>query len=55
MKFEAGDGITKASASFSAPALGNAPVVYYVNDYGDTKPLKFSCAGSSCTVQSDSK
>ncbi|MBW5408655.1 molecular chaperone [Morganella morganii] len=45
----------KAFASFSAPELGNAPVVYYINDYGDTKPLKFGCAGNICTVQSDSK
>ena len=55
VKFEPVMVSPKASASFSAPALGNAPVVYYVNDYGDTKPLKFSCAGSNCTVQSDSK
>lgn len=45
----------KDSASFSAPALGNEPVVYYVNDYGDTRPLKFSCAGNTCTGQPDNR
>lgn len=55
VKFEPVMVSPKTAASFSAPALGNAPVVYYVNDYGDTKPLKFSCTGSSCTVQPDSK
>ncbi|OBU09643.1 molecular chaperone [Morganella psychrotolerans] len=45
----------KSSATFSAPALGNTPTAYYVNDYGDTKPLKFSCNGNTCSVQTENK
>lgn len=39
-----GKGTLKASAS----ALGNSPVLTYINDYGGRPQLKFSCSGSSC-------
>ncbi|HHQ6566071.1 fimbria/pilus periplasmic chaperone [Serratia fonticola] len=39
-----GQGTLKASAS----ALGNSPVLTYINDYGGRPQLKFSCSGSSC-------
>ncbi|MCG3100567.1 fimbria/pilus periplasmic chaperone [Enterobacter sp. DRP3] len=34
----------------SAAALGNHPVLTYINDYGGRPQLTFSCNGSSCTV-----
>ncbi|BEO62837.1 fimbrial protein StfD [Serratia marcescens] len=34
----------------SAAAVGNSPVLTYVNDYGGRPQLSFSCSGSSCTV-----
>ncbi len=39
-----GQGTLTASAS----ALGNSPVLTYINDYGGRPQLKFSCSGSSC-------
>lgn len=35
----------------SASALGNAPVLTYVNDYGGRPQIQFSCAGASCTAK----
>ncbi|MBC3379050.1 fimbria/pilus periplasmic chaperone [Serratia fonticola] len=34
----------------SAAALGGAPVLVYVNDYGGQPALTFRCAGSTCQV-----
>lgn len=34
----------------SASAVGNSPVLTYVNDYGGRPQLSFSCNGSTCTV-----
>lgn len=34
----------------SAAAVGNSPVLTYVNDYGGRPQLSFSCSGSTCTV-----
>ncbi|HBO22095.1 MULTISPECIES: fimbria/pilus periplasmic chaperone [unclassified Providencia] len=36
----------------SASALGSAPVLTYINDYGGRPKLTFSCNGSNCTVAS---
>ncbi|RBQ33767.1 molecular chaperone [Rahnella aquatilis] len=34
----------------SASAVGNSPVLTYVNDYGGRPQLSFSCSGSTCRV-----
>lgn len=34
----------------SVAALGNAPVLTYINDYGGRPQLSFTCNGSACTV-----
>lgn len=34
----------------SASALGAAPVLVYVNDYGGQVALTFRCSGTSCQV-----
>ncbi|WP_448885531.1 fimbria/pilus periplasmic chaperone [Citrobacter telavivensis] len=34
----------------SAAALGNSPVLTFVNDFGGRPQLTFSCNGSTCTV-----
>ncbi|CAI1018458.1 Chaperone protein papD precursor [Serratia proteamaculans] len=34
----------------SAAAVGNSPVLTYVNDYGGRPQLSFSCNASTCTV-----
>ncbi|MEL5596583.1 fimbria/pilus periplasmic chaperone [Serratia ureilytica] len=34
----------------SAAALGSAPVLVYVNDYGGQPPLTFRCNGATCNV-----
>ena len=34
----------------SAAAVGNSPVLTYVNDYGGRPQLSFSCNGSTCIV-----
>ena len=39
----------------SAAAVGNSPVLTYVNDYGGRPQLSFSCNGSSCTVVPEKK
>nr|WP_181375188.1 fimbria/pilus periplasmic chaperone [Pectobacterium carotovorum] len=39
----------------SAAAVGNSPVLTYVNDYGGRPLLSFSCNGSTCTVISAKK
>ncbi|WP_240660484.1 fimbria/pilus periplasmic chaperone [Serratia marcescens] len=39
----------------SAAAVGNNPVLTYVNDYGGRPQLSFSCSGSTCTVVPEKK
>lgn len=39
---------SQAPLGGSASALGNAPVVTYINDYGGRPQLKFNCSGSTC-------
>ncbi|WP_447889707.1 fimbria/pilus periplasmic chaperone [Serratia fonticola] len=34
----------------SAAAVGDSPVLTYVNDYGGRPTLSFSCSGNTCTV-----
>lgn len=41
-----GKGALKAGVS----ALGNSPVLTYINDYGARPQLQFSCSGNSCTA-----
>lgn len=36
----------------SASAMGNSPVLTYINDYGGRPKLTFSCAGNTCTAKS---
>ncbi|AKG68319.1 molecular chaperone [Serratia fonticola] len=38
------------SLTVSAEAVGNSPVLTYVNDYGGRPQLSFRCNGSTCTV-----
>ncbi|WP_058911441.1 fimbria/pilus periplasmic chaperone [Entomohabitans teleogrylli] len=42
---------SKATLSLGADALGNAPVLVFVNDYGSLRLLPFQCAGSACKAQ----
>ncbi|ELY3771526.1 fimbria/pilus periplasmic chaperone [Cronobacter dublinensis] len=35
----------------SAAALGNGPVLTYVNDYGGRPKIQFSCGGATCTAK----
>ncbi|EOC0416709.1 fimbria/pilus periplasmic chaperone [Cronobacter malonaticus] len=35
----------------SAAALGNNPVLTYVNDYGGRPKIQFTCGGASCTAK----
>lgn len=39
----------------SANALGNSPVLTYINDYGGRPTLSFSCQGSQCHVVPEKK
>jgi P pilus assembly chaperone PapD len=39
----------------SATALGNNPVLTYINDYGGRPPLTFSCQGNQCHVVPEKK
>lgn len=39
----------------SASAVGNSPVLTYVNDYGGRPQLSFNCSGATCTVLPDKK
>ncbi|QGH64326.1 fimbria/pilus periplasmic chaperone [Serratia proteamaculans] len=41
-----------ATLGGSAKALGDAPVLTYINDYGGRPTLTFGCAGTTCTVKS---
>jgi P pilus assembly chaperone PapD len=44
-----------ASLKISASALGNAPVLTYINDYGGRPQLSFNCNGASCQAVAGSK
>lgn len=41
--------------SVSANALGNSPVLTYINDYGGRPTLTFSCQGNQCHVVPEKK
>jgi len=43
---------SSATLSGSAAALGSAPVLTYINDYGGRPQLIFGCSGSTCSVKS---
>ncbi|MCW7548968.1 fimbria/pilus periplasmic chaperone [Photorhabdus sp. APURE] len=45
---------SSAVLSGSVGALGSAPVLTYVNDYGGRPQLTFSCAGNHCQVTKSS-
>lgn len=38
----------QGSLTVNAGALGDSPVLTYINDYGGRPQLKFSCSGNSC-------
>ncbi|MGC2909182.1 fimbria/pilus periplasmic chaperone [Serratia marcescens] len=44
-----------ATMKVTASALGNAPVLTYINDYGGRPQLTFSCNGASCQAVAGSK
>lgn len=41
----------QASLTLDAQALGNTPVLVFVNDYGSLRLLPFQCSGSVCKAQ----
>lgn len=41
--------------SVSAKALGNSPVLTYINDYGGRPTLMFTCQGNDCHVVAEKK
>ncbi|ASV56844.1 Periplasmic fimbrial chaperone StfD [Lelliottia jeotgali] len=41
----------KATLKGSAAAVGNSPVLTYINDYGGRPKLIFGCGGNTCTVK----
>lgn len=43
----------KGQATIEAPAsaLGNSPVLSYVNDYGGRPQIQFTCSGANCTAK----
>jgi len=43
---------SKAPLSIGVQALGNTPVLVFVNDYGSLRLLPFQCAGNTCKAQS---
>lgn len=42
---------SNALLNASASALGNSPVLTYINDYGGRPQLQFTCSGSVCTAK----
>ncbi|CDJ75103.1 TPA: fimbria/pilus periplasmic chaperone [Serratia marcescens] len=44
-----------ATMKVTASALGNTPVLTYINDYGGRPQLTFSCNGASCQAVAGSK
>lgn len=41
---------SQGTLGLSASALGSAPVLSYINDYGGRPQLQFSCSGTECRV-----
>ncbi|MEG0278704.1 MAG: fimbria/pilus periplasmic chaperone [Morganella sp. (in: enterobacteria)] len=41
---------SQGTLNLSASALGNSPVLTYINDYGGRPQLQFSCQGTQCSV-----
>ncbi len=41
----------KETLNLGASALGNAPVLTYVNDYGGRPQLQFNCSGGECKAK----
>lgn len=41
---------SQAPLNVGASALGNTPVLTYINDYGGRPKLEFHCTGSDCTA-----
>ncbi|HCM63149.1 MAG TPA: molecular chaperone [Morganella sp. (in: Bacteria)] len=41
---------SQGTLSLNAAALGNSPVLTYINDYGGRPQLQFSCQGTQCSV-----
>lgn len=41
---------SQGTLNLSAVALGNMPVLTYINDYGGRPQLQFSCQGTQCSV-----
>lgn len=41
---------SKMPLTVSASAIGNTPVLTYINDYGGRPQLSFSCSGTACKV-----
>ncbi|WP_413483148.1 fimbria/pilus periplasmic chaperone [Morganella psychrotolerans] len=41
---------SQGTLNLSAAALGNVPVLTYINDYGGRPQLQFSCQGTQCSV-----
>ncbi|MEZ1649176.1 molecular chaperone, partial [Enterobacter hormaechei] len=41
---------TESAIEAAASALGNTPVLTYVNDYGGRPQIQFTCNGASCTA-----
>lgn len=46
---------SNASLKVAVSALGNTPVLTYVNDYGGRPQLNFKCNGASCQVVASSQ
>lgn len=44
-----------APLKVAASALGNSPVLTYINDYGGRPQLSFNCSGASCQAVAGSK
>ncbi|MBE4916810.1 fimbria/pilus periplasmic chaperone [Enterobacter cloacae complex sp. P6RS] len=43
--------MAQAELQVSAGALGNSPVLTYVNDYGGRPQIQFSCGGAACNAK----
>lgn len=46
---------SQAAMGGSAAALGQTPVLVYVNDYGGQTALTFKCSGNTCTVDTSKR
>ncbi|ALX95761.1 fimbria/pilus periplasmic chaperone [Serratia sp. JSRIV001] len=45
--------LSSGELNISASALGDRPILTYVNDYGGRPALNFKCSGSTCQVEPD--